>query len=74
MLIPKKSINNVLKRMYAAEPETFGKEDAPKTNTPQKADVPPQESDTLQILNRIYFYDADPNKKISFSNLNTLRR
>ena len=68
MSILRKSINNVLKQAI----ESLGKQDVPKKEEPQKADVPPQESDTLQILNRIYFYAADPNKKISFSNLNDI--
>ena len=68
MSVPRKLINNVLKQAV----ESLGKQDMPKEEVPQKADVPPQEADTLQILNRIYFYDADPNKKISFSNLNDI--
>jgi hypothetical protein len=72
MSISKKSIHSVLKRVYAADVETKGKEDVPKMPDPLKEDVPTKETDTLQIINRIFFYDIDANKKISFSNLNEI--
>jgi hypothetical protein len=70
MSISKRSVTNVLRKVYAIDP--LGKQDMPKEQTPVKTEVPPQAPETLQIMNRIFFYDADPNKKISFSNLNDI--
>jgi hypothetical protein len=73
MSVTKKSIHNVLRALYAADPVIEkGKEDAPASETPEKKDIPPKEADTLKIVNRIYLYDIDPNKKISFSNMTTI--
>lgn len=70
MTISKKSILNVLRSITAAPAIEKGKEDVQAPDKPEKKDVPPKEADTLKIINRIFFYSIDPNKKISFSNLN----
>lgn len=73
MTISKKSVLNVLRLVTAAKeltPAEKGMEDKPAPEKPNKADVPPKEAENLKIVNRIFFYSIDPNKKISFSNLN----
>ena len=71
MTVSKKSVLNVLRYMNAAEPVIEkGEEDVQAPDKPEKKDIPPKEADTLKIVNRIFFYSIDPNKKISFSNLN----
>lgn len=75
MTISKRSVLNVLRLVTAAKeltPTEKGVEDKPAPEKPDKADVPPKEADTLKIINRIFFYGIDPNKKISFSNLNNI--
>jgi hypothetical protein len=70
MQISKRSVLNVLRAINAAPAIERGKEDTPTPEKPKKEDVPPKEADTLKIINRVFFYSIDPNKKISFSNLN----
>lgn len=73
MLVSKKSLRNVLRAIMAADPVIEkGNEDAPAPEKPEKEDVPPKEADTLKIINRVFFYSIDPNKKVSFSNMHDI--
>lgn len=72
MQVSKKSVLNVLRAINAAPTIEKGNEDVPAPEKPAKEDVPPQEADTLKVISRIFFYSIDPNKKISFSNMNDI--
>jgi hypothetical protein len=55
------------------DPSIKGPEAPAAINKPlPKTEAAPSTSEILRVVNRIYFYSVDPNKKIDFNNLTTI--